>query len=622
MTGTASIYSLVKEDRARAESAAWARFAAPADTSEFNASWLGILCAQVELARGALLLLRSANDGGYVAAAVWPDPSRPMQYLGPAAEKTLRERAGVVVAPDGSAPPGRDQPAHVGYPIEVAGELYGAVVLHLAACSEAELQRAMRQVHWGTSWLVDHFRQQLQAEQEARLGRLSLVTELLATAVGERAFAPAALAVANQLAARLDCDRVSLGFEQAGSVEVQAISHTASFDPRTNLVRLLGEAMDEVLDLDLAMVYPPIDGDEFGVLAHAELARECRDQAICSVPLLEHGHAIGVLTLERSAGPPFDADALALCKAVGLALGPVLALKRDGERGPWQRARDQGRGALAGLLGPRHPGLKLGALLLGALLGWLSLATGEYRVAARTVVEGAVQRAAVAPFDGYLAESLVRAGDTVRQGQLLSRLEDKDLLLERQRWSAEREQLLGKHRQAFAQQDRAGMALVAAQIGQAEAQLSLVESKLARAALVAPFDGIVVSGDLSQLLGTPLEQGKVLFEIAPLDAYRVILQVDERDIAQVRLGQTGTLALSGLPLGTLPFSVKQITPVTTAQDGRNHFRVEARIEQASERLRPGMEGVGKITVGERRLIWIWTHGLLDWLRLASWNWMP
>jgi RND family efflux transporter MFP subunit len=307
---------------------------------------------------------------------------------------------------------------------------------------------------------------------------------------------------------------------------------------------------------------------------------------------------------------------------VGLALGPVLALKQDNERGFWLRTQEHGRDTLNMFFGPRHPGAKLIALVLVAGLLFLSLASGDYRVAAKTVIEGAVQRAAVAPFDGYVVESLVRAGDTVRRGQILSRLDDKDLVLEQTRWTAERDQLMGKHRQAFALQDRATMQQVAAQISQIEAQLSLAESKLARASLVAPFDGVVVSGDLSQLLGTPIEQGKVLFEIAPLDAYRVILQVDERDIDDIRIGQSGELALSGLPHQTMAFSVKHITPVTTAQDGRNHFRVEARIDQPSERLRPGMEGAGKINIGERKLIWIWTHSLMDWLRLAFWNWLP
>ena len=155
----------------------------------------------------------------------------------------------------------------------------------------------------------------------------------------------------------------------------------------------------------------------------------------------------------------------------------------------------------------------------------------------------------------------------------------------------------------------------------AQAQLALVEERLARATLKAPFEGIVVSGDLSQLLGSPVEQGKVLFEVAPLDAYRVVLHVDERDIAELALGQRGQIALAGMPYERLPFTVRQITPISTAQEGRNYFRVEARLDQATTRLRPGMEGVGKVEVGDRKLIWIWTHSLVEWLQLASWRWL-
>ena len=92
---------------------------------------------------------------------------------------------------------------------------------------------------------------------------------------------------------------------------------------------------------------------------------------------------------------------------------------------------------------------------------------------------------------------------------------------------------LRKHRQALAGADRASMAVLAAQIAQTEAQIALVEDRLARATVMAPFAGIVVSGDLTQLLGAPVEQGRQLFQIAPLDSYRVILEVDERDIDAV-----------------------------------------------------------------------------------------
>ena len=166
------------------------------------------------------------------------------------------------------------------------------------------------------------------------------------------------------------------------------------------------------------------------------------------------------------------------------------------------------------------------------------------------------------------------------------------------------------------------MAVLAAQANQAEAQLALASDRMARTTLIAPVDSVIVSGDLSQQSGAPVEQGKTLFDVAPLSGFRVILQVDERDIADIAVGQRGELVLSGIPDESMHFSVQRITSVSTAQDGRNFFRVEAMVDKPSPRLRLGMEGIGKVEVGERRLVWIWTHRLIDWARLTLWSWLP
>jgi multidrug resistance efflux pump len=271
---------------------------------------------------------------------------------------------------------------------------------------------------------------------------------------------------------------------------------------------------------------------------------------------------------------------------------------------------------------PRRPSLKLAAVLALAAAAFLVVADGTFRITAKTMVEGAVQRAAVAPFQGYVAEAFVRAGDTVRSGQVLAVLDDRDLRLERVKWLSEREQVQGKYREALAKHDRSASRILAAQLGQADAQLALTEEKLARTQLVAPFDGVVVAGDLSQLLGAPVDQGKVLFELAPLDSYRVILQVDERDIANVAVGQRGEVALTGMSATAVPFTVKAVTSVATAQEGRNFFRVEAQLGAAPAGIRPGMEGVGKIAAGERPLVWIWTRNFVNWLRISLWAWLP
>lgn len=621
MAGPAPIYSL-SDDVTRAESAAWAGFAAAHDRTEFYGNWLAILCLQIERVGAGVLLLGPDKAGAYVPVAVWPHAGRDIQYLASTAERTLKDRRGVVVSADGAPAPSPDQRAYVGYPIEVGGVLHGTVVLDLSPGPEQALQRGLRLMHWASAWLVDQFRKRALEEREGRLSRMGIAMGLVATALQERRFASSAFAVSNELAGRLQCDRVSIGLEISNSIEVRAISHTATFDPRMDLSRLIGQAMDEVLDLDVALVYPPRDDVERSAMGHAELAREFRDVAICSVPLLENGNAIGALTFERSSGDVFDAETVELCKTIGELLGPILRLKQDNERNLFQHAHGTVRTAVRALFGPRHPGVKLIALVVAGTALFCGVATGTYRVSAKTVIEGAVQRVVAAPFEGYILQSFVRAGDTVRAGQVLCRLDDRDLKLEQTRLTSEREQLLRKHRQALAKQERSTVVIIAAQIDQVDAALSLVAEKLSRATLAAPFDGVVVSGDLHELIGTPVELGKVLFQVAPLDAYRVILEVDERDIAQVALRQEGELTLSGIPNQHMEFAVQQITPVSTTKEGQNYFRVEAHLHRPPESVRPGMEGVGKIVVGDRKLMWIWTHRLVDWLRLFAWKWMP
>lgn len=257
------------------------------------------------------------------------------------------------------------------------------------------------------------------------------------------------------------------------------------------------------------------------------------------------------------------------------------------------------------------------------MAAFLWLATGDYRVSAKTVLEGAVQRTVVAPFQAYIEQAPVRAGDLVQAGQVLATLQDHDLKLDRLKWLAQKEQLTKEYRQAMAERDAAKVEIKAAETAQAEAQLALATDKLARTQITAPFAGVVVTGDWTQQLGAPVEEGQVLFEVAPLDDYRVVLQVDEREIAAIKAQQAGALLLTSIPNETFPFTVTKITPVSTAKEGRNFFRVEGRLTEAvPDRLRPAMEGVGKIEIDQRQLAWIWTHDVVDWVKLKLWAWLP
>jgi multidrug resistance efflux pump len=233
-----------------------------------------------------------------------------------------------------------------------------------------------------------------------------------------------------------------------------------------------------------------------------------------------------------------------------------------------------------------------------------------------------VQRILAAPADGYLKLAYARPGDVVKEGQLLAELADDDFKLEERKAQSEVAQLENTYGTALVKQDRAEVAIIFAKLEEARAQLALAQSRLTRTQLRAPFNGVVITGDLTQSLGAPVKKGEALMTVAPEHDFRVIVEVDERDIGDVHLKQQGSLALSALPSDTLTIEVARITPVATPGDGRNYFEVEARLSSATRNdLRPGLIGVAKIEAGSRSWLWICTHRVTDWIRLTFWSWI-
>ena len=168
--------------------------------------------------------------------------------------------------------------------------------------------------------------------------------------------------------------------------------------------------MDEAIDQKGPVLHPaPPDQVPRATRAHRELGDQ-HGTAVLTVPFAVGTRVVGALTLERPSVRPFDRAVVELVEAVAGLTGPMLeALRRD-DRWLVTKAFDASRRQLAHLIGPRHIASKLGAVAAVAIVALLVLATGEYRVAARAVMEAQVQRVAVAPFNGYVRDAPVRRG--------------------------------------------------------------------------------------------------------------------------------------------------------------------------------------------------------------------
>jgi len=603
----------------------WRQFAEAASPKAFYESWLALQCGMLRGIRSALLVLGAPDTGPFTPAAVFPEAAYNVTHLVGVAERALKERRGLLVK---NETPSLTETSsngnyHVAYPIEVSNKVHGAVVLEVEGLSLDEVQAVIRQLHWGTSWLEVMIRRAEVFRSQEATERLQKVLDAVAGVVEHDQFRAAAMGFVTGLATKLECDRVSIGFKDNKHVRVAALSHSAEFDTHTNLVVALEAAMDEAIDQQSVIIYPLPPGiPPLVTLAHEKLAREHGAGVVCTVPLGEYGSLIGGITLERLTEQPFDESTIELIKTVAGLVGPILHTRRREERRFAAKAEEAAEKELKKFVGPSHFGLKLAAVLVLAGIIFFTFVKGVHRIRAPTVLEGIVQRSVVAPFNGYVVEAPARPGDVVRQGAMLCRLDDRELTLERLRWWTQREQAEKQYSEAMAKHDRAQVLINEAKMEQAEAQVSLLDEQLSRIKIIAPFDGIVTSGDFSQSLGAPVERGQILFEVAPLRGYRVIVQVDERDIGWLVIGQEGELVLPSIPGTVFPLTVTRITPISTAKEGRNYFRVEADLQKTSGRLRPGMEGVAKVEAGRARLIWIWTHEVIEWLRLKIWSWWP
>ncbi len=600
---------------------AWVEFQRASSPEAFAAAWLELLCRFTGGVQHAAVVLGKAGVGPYRPLAYWPVGGSGSPLLVAAAELAMAERRGVVRSSDSTTVSDRRGPDAVAFPIVVDELLHGVAAVEVKDRDSTELGSIMRQLQWSCGWLEALVRRKAFTSKE----RLVTLLELIAVPLEQASFRAAVTALATELATHLDCEWAALGFGSGRRVRVSAWSHSAAINEKTNLHRSIGAAMDEAIEQARVLVSPAPDQSEASLVqirAQTQLLEQATLGGVCTIPLVDGDRLVGAMTLARPLGQSFDQATVELCRNIATLAGPILEVKRRDDRWIVSKLWDSVVGFGGRLIGPRHLGLKLAATLLTCVAAYAYFAEGDYRVTADAHLQGSIQRVVTALLDGYVDQAFYRAGDVVQAGDVLCTLEDKDLRLQRAKWASQKEQRQREYSEALADRDRAQVRVLQAQIDQADSQLLLLDEQLARTRLKAPFDGVVVSGDMSQSLGVPVARGDTLFEIAPLNSYRVILNVDERDASQVQPGQVGQLVLAGLSTEILPMRITKITPISSAKGGGNYFRVEANLEGSSSRLRPGMEGVGKIQIGQRKQVWIWTHKLIHWLRFWLWSWKP
>ena len=434
----------------------------------------------------------------------------------------------------------------------------------------------------------------------------------------EKRYMGAAMAFCNELASRYQCDRVSLGWLKDGYIRVQAISHMERFEKKMDIVQVLEAAMEEAFDQNEEIVWPQPEGSTSVARDHEAFSREQGAKQMVSLPIRLDDDTVGVLTCERRDEPFSEVDVRGLrvlCDQAARRLGDL----KHGDR--WFGAKMAGavRNGLSKLLGVEHTFAKCVGLILCVALAFVLFGKLTYRVEAPFIIRSDDLSYLPAPFDGYIDDVPVEVGDQVDKGDILLTLDIRELLIEESTAIANQNRYTREAEKARAENALADMKIALALAAQAKARLDLVRYHLAHAEVRAPFAGIVVEGDLEELLGSPVKKGDVLFKVARIERMYAELEVNERDVHELAAGATGEMAFVSQPKLKFPIKVERIDPVAVAKDDGNMFIVRGLFAAGTEDWwRPGMSGISKINVGKRNVLWILTHRTVDFFRILLW----
>lgn len=146
------------------------------------------------------------------------------------------------------------------------------------------------------------------------------------------------------------------------------------------------------------------------------------------------------------------------------------------------------------------------------------------------------------------------------------------------------------------------------EVARANAAILSAQDNLRKTVFTAPIAGTVTQLNVERgeivMIGTMNNPGTVILSIADLRRMKVEADVDETDVAGIRIGQTATVKVDALPDTTLTGKVVEIanSPKVTelgTQEQQTNFVVDVMIDNPPSTLRPGMTADVEIKTGTK-----------------------
>ena len=157
--------------------------------------------------------------------------------------------------------------------------------------------------------------------------------------------------------------------------------------------------------------------------------------------------------------------------------------------------------------------------------------------------------------------------------------------------------------------------MATAALEQAQASLRLAQARLGYTTIVAPADGVLIARGAER--GDVVQPGKVLMVLSPAGRTQLVVQIDEKNIALLRIGQAALASADAYPAERFAARLAYVNPAVDPQ--RGSLEVKFDVAQPPAYLRQDMTVSVDIEVARRpAAIVVPTEALHDGAGRAPW----
>lgn len=223
--------------------------------------------------------------------------------------------------------------------------------------------------------------------------------------------------------------------------------------------------------------------------------------------------------------------------------------------------------------------------------------------------------------NGRIVKILAVDGQKMEKNQEILRLDQQDLLtqiqeidrsieaakLRAQRARRDHERLIDLQKRGVVtlkdfEDSRITFSLAENDAAIAEARAANLRDKLTKTVIRAPHDGTLLLRDLTEgqvITGAAAQNGGTLLgEVADLSLLMVRTNINEIDVARIKLGDHARIRVDSMRSVIMAGAVKRIatSALESGSDRTRVFPVDVILEEADERLRPGMSATVMFTL--------------------------